>query len=214
MIFADREEAGRLLAERLAGGGSPAAPVLLALPRGGVPVAAPIAAALGVPIALLLVRKLGAPGQEELALGAVVAGDPPQRVLNDDIVTGLGVPAATLDAITARELAEIARRRALFPGAAPPSLAGRVAIVVDDGVATGATAAVALRAARQAGAAAVTLAVPVIAGEVAARFRAEGFAVEALLEPERLGAVGAFYGDFRQVEDSAVAALLAASTDR
>ncbi len=209
--FRDRTEAGQWLAERLVRL-AVERPVVLALPRGGVPVAAPIAAALGAPLALLLVRKLGAPGNPELAIGAVVDGDPPQTVLNDAIIAALGIGAATVERERQRQLAEIARRRAalLGPGreAAPPPLAGRCAIVVDDGVATGATAAAALAGLRQAGAARAVLAVPVIAAEVAARFRAEGAEVVALAEPAELGSVGAFYRDFHQLEDAEVLALL------
>lgn len=218
MPFEDRRAAGKALAPRLhsvlAAECAAASPVLLALPRGGVPVGLPLACALGVPLDLLLVRKLGAPGQPELALGAVVEGDPPILVLNEDIVTGLGVTPAAIEAMRERELAEIARRRERFGAPPPPSLDGRCAVVVDDGVATGATAAVALRAARRAGAARVVLAVPVIAADVAARFRADGVAVVALREPAHMGAVGAFYRDFHQLDDAEVAALLAAAPPR
>jgi putative phosphoribosyl transferase len=211
--FRDRGEAGRRLAERLA----PMAaerPVVLALPRGGVPVAAPIAVALGAPLELLLVRKLGAPGNPELAMGAVVDGDPPQTVRNDDIIAVLGVDEATLERERARQIEEIARRRrALLGDRAPPVLGGRVAVVVDDGVATGATAAAALAGLRQSGAARVVLAVPVIGADIAARFRAGGTEVVALAEPAALGSVGAFYEDFRQVEEDEVLALLAARRD-
>lgn len=213
MVMEDRLAAGRALAERLAERTDPGAaarpPVLLALPRGGVPVALPIAQRLGVPLGLLLVRKLGAPAQPELALGAVVEGDPPQLVLNEAIVAALQVPPAVIDALRLAELAEIERRRARFGAPPPPALGGRVVILVDDGVATGATAEAALRAARQAGAARILLAVPVIAAEVAARFRAAGTEVVALAEPPRLRSVGAFYRDFHQLEDAEVAALLA-----
>jgi putative phosphoribosyl transferase len=212
MRFADREAAGEVLAARLHGvlaGADPAvAPVVLALPRGGVPVALPVARALGVPLDLLLVRKLGAPGQPELALGAVVEGTPPGLVLNEDIIAALGVPPATIEALRETELAEIARRRARFRLPPPAPLAGRTVVVIDDGVATGATAGAALRAAQQAGAARVLLAVPVIAADVAAAFRAQGIEVVALWEPTVLGAVGAAYEDFHQLTDEEVLALL------
>jgi predicted phosphoribosyltransferase len=226
-MFQDRMSAGRDLAPRVAalpslaaahGAASPP-PVVLALPRGGIPVALPIAAALGAPLDLLLVRKIGAPGQPELALGAVVEGDPPQLVLNDDIVAALGVDAAWIAAACDRELAEIARRRALLGAAArpPPALAGRAVVLVDDGVATGASAEVALRAVRAAGAARAILAVPVIAAEVAARFRAGGAGaaeVVALAEPACLGSVGAFYRDFHQLDDAEVLDLLRSAPPR
>jgi putative phosphoribosyl transferase len=202
-MIENRESAGRDLAARLALPGA-APPVVLALPRGGVPVAAPIAAAFGQPLDLLLVRKLGAPGQPELAVGAILDGDPPGLVLNRDILAELGIGDAWI-----AEERKLARQRAQFLGdRPPPALAGRGALVVDDGVATGATAEVALRGVKAAGAARVVLAVPVIAADVAERFRAEGVEVVALVEPRRLGSVGAFYRDFRQVSDEEVLRLL------
>lgn len=214
MIFRDRAEAGRLLASRLhrLKGEHP---LVLALPRGGVPVAVPVARALGAPLDLLLVRKLGAPGQPELAIGAVVEGDPPQTVLNPDILARYGVTADALARETERQLAELARRRLLWrPGAAaPPAIRGRSVIVVDDGIATGATARVALEALGRAGAARRVLAAPVAPQGTAEAFRAAGLCEEAvfLAEPARFCAVGAFYEDFGQVEDLAVADMLAAS---
>jgi putative phosphoribosyl transferase len=207
-MFEDRESAGRALAARL-GGLAAERPVVLALPRGGVPVAVPIAAGLGVPLDLLLVRKLGAPGQEELAVGAVVDGDPPQMVLNDDIIAALGIRPDWILRERERQLDELARRRAQFRGGRPPlALAGRSVVVIDDGVATGATVSAALRGVRAAGAGRVVLAVPVIAAEVAARFRADGVEVVALTEPRSLGSVGAFYRDFHQLSDKEVLRLL------
>ncbi|MBX6743676.1 MAG: phosphoribosyltransferase [Acetobacteraceae bacterium] len=207
-MIENREAAGRDLAARLA----PLAaerPVVLALPRGGVPVAAPIAAALGVRLDILLVRKLGAPGQPELAVGAVVDGDPPQMVLNDDIVAAIGIGSGWIMRERERQLDEIARRRALLLGGRPPPrLQGRTVVLVDDGVATGATVSAALQAVSAAGAARVVLAVPVIAADVAARFRARGVEVIALLEPTELGSVGAFYQDFHQLSDAEVLRLL------
>mgnify|MGYP002623392101 CR=1 FL=1 len=207
-MIENREVAGRELAARLA----PLAaerPVVLALPRGGVPVAAPIAAALGVPLELLLVRKLGAPGQPELAIGALVDGDPPQMVLNEEIVAAIGASSAWVLRERERQLDEMARRRALLLGdRPPPRLQGRAVVLVDDGVATGATVSAALQAVTAAGAAHVILAVPVIAADVAARFRARGVEVVALLEPHELGSVGGFYRDFHQLSDAEVLRLL------
>ena len=208
MVFRDRAEAGRRLAERLLhlkGAG----PVVFALPRGGVPVASPVAEALGAPLDLLLVRKIGAPGQPELALGAVVEGDPPQTVLNDEIVADLGVPPGFVAREEARQLDEIGRRRRLWlrghPAAQPR---GRTVVVVDDGVATGATVRAALLALERAGAARRVLAAPVAPRDTAQALRRLCDEAVFLAEPERLGSVGACYGDFHQLDDTEVAALL------
>ena len=208
-MLRDRAEAGRLLAQRL-GHLRDARPVVFALPRGGVPVALPIAESLGAPLDLLLVRKIGAPGQPELALGAVVEGEPPQTVVNDEIVDLLGVPPAAIAAEAARQLDEIARRRRLWlrgRPAVPPY--GRTAVVVDDGIATGATVRAALLALERAGAARRILAAPVAPRDTAEALR--GLCDEAvfLAEPDDLGSVGAFYLDFRQLDDAEVVALLA-----
>ena len=160
-LFADRGSAGRQLAKRLRGLNL-ADPVVYALPRGGVPVAVEIAKALGAPLDLILVRKIGAPGQPELALGAVVDGEDAQTVVNEAVARMTGADAAYLDKVRDQELAEIERRRSLYLGdRAPVSAAGRTAIVVDDGLATGATAKAALRALKRRGAAMTVLAVPV-----------------------------------------------------
>jgi putative phosphoribosyl transferase len=184
-------------------------PVVLALPRGGVPVALPIAEALGASLDFLLVRKIGAPGQPELALGAVVEGDPPQTVLNDEIVADLGVPPGFVAREEARQLDEIGRRRRLWlrghPAAQPR---GRTVVVVDDGVATGATVRAALLALERAGAARRVLAAPVAPRDTAQALRALCDEAVFLAEPAHLGSVGACYGDFHQLDDAEVAALL------
>jgi putative phosphoribosyl transferase len=207
-MFRDREEAARLLAAKLAKyRGS--RPLVLGIPRGAVVMAAIIADRLGGDLDVALVRKLGAPGQPELAVGAILDGDPPGLVLNRDIIVELGIGDAWIAEERERQQRKLARQRAQFLGdRPPPALAGRSALVVDDGVATGATAEVALRGVKAAGATRVVLAVPVIAADVAARFRAEGVEVVALAEPHRLGSVGAFYRDFRQVSDEEVLRLL------
>jgi putative phosphoribosyl transferase len=213
-VFRNRTEAGRRLAERLVHL-KDAQPVVFALPRGGVPVALPVAEALGAPLDLLLVRKIGAPGQPELALGAVVEGEPPQTVVNDAIVELLGIRPETVAREAARQLDEIARRRRLWlhgRPAVPPR--GRTAIVVDDGIATGATVRAALLALERAGAARRVLAAPVAPRETAEALRALCGEAVFLAEPDDLGSVGAFYADFRQLEDSEVAALLQRATAR
>lgn len=209
MRFRDREEAGRLLAERLLHLRN-ADPVVLALPRGGVPVGAPIAEALDAPLDLLLVRKIGAPFNPEYGIGAVVDGERPEIVLNEEAVRALGVPASYIEREGARELQEIERRRALYLRGRPPvELAGRTAIVVDDGIATGGTVRAALQALAKAGAARrIVLAVPVAPADTALALRALCDEAVFLHTPEDFGAVGYFYEDFRQIEDAEVIALL------
>lgn len=207
--FADRSEAGRRLAERLSAEDLPD-PLVLALPRGGVPVAVEIARALGAPLDLVLVRKIPVPGQPELAAGAVVDGEAPQTLINDEIVAHAGLERATIDALAAQELAEIERRRRMWCGGrASLPVAGRNVIVVDDGAATGATMRVALRALRGAGPARLIAAIPVAPPEVLARLQAEADAVICLAAPQGFRAVGQYYDDFRQVPDAEVSRLMA-----
>lgn len=207
-MFRDRTQAGRRLAERLLHLRG-AAPVVFALPRGGVPVAVPVAEALGAPLDLLLVRKLGAPGQPELALGAVVEGEPPQLVLNDAIVEQLGVPTASVTQEAQRQIEEIGRRRHLWLHGRPAAVPrGRTAVVVDDGIATGATVRAALRALERAGAARRILAVPVAPRDTAEALRSLCEEAVFLAEPDDLASVGGCYADFRQLEDADVVTLL------
>ena len=209
MPFLDRAEAGRKLAQALASY-KDRDPVVLALPRGGLPVAAEIAAALGAPLDIVLVRKIGLPVQPELAMGAVVDGDEPVTVRNEDVISEAGVSEREFKAARAHELAEIERRRRRFVGdRRRAEVAGRTAIVVDDGVATGATARAALRAIRKRGPKTLVLAVPVAASDTIEELRGEVDAVVCLEAPRHFGAVGAFYADFRQVEDAEVSAILA-----
>ena len=179
-------------------------------------VAAPIATALAAPLDLILVRKIGLPFQLEIAMGAVVDGDEPVVVRNEDVIRAVGVTERQFEAECARELAEIERRRVLFLGAgARAEISARSAIVVDDGVATGATARAALRALRERGPKSLTLATPVAAPEALQSLRAEADAVVCLEAPANFTAVGAFYQDFRQLSDDDVVALLAPfRTDR
>ncbi len=211
MRFADRSQAGHDLAERVcalrAAGGLPDPVVVLGLPRGGVPVAAVIARALDAPLDVLVVRKIGAPGQPEYAVGAVTGGAPP--FYDMPAVEALGVSPPTLGALTERERAEVLRREALYRGDRPaPELAGHSVVVVDDGLATGSTARVALRSARAAGAARLVLAVPVGSAQAARALRTEADEVVCLSTPAGFESVGQWYDDFRQLTDAEVIALL------
>lgn len=207
-LFLDRADAGRRLAARLQALGLDR-PAVFALPRGGVPVAVEIANALMAPLDLVLVRKIGAPGQPELALAAVVDGEAAQTVINENIRALTGATGEFLKTACDRELAEIERRRALYLGGRPHvSPIGRTAIVVDDGLATGATARVALQALRRQGAARVVLAVPVAPPEALEAMRAEADLVVCLETPHPFFGVGAFYDDFHQLDDEETLAAL------
>jgi predicted phosphoribosyltransferase len=207
--FTDRTEAGRLLADRLSGRDLGEV-IVYALPRGGVPVAYEVAERLDAPLDLALVRKIGAPGQPELALAAVIDGEHPRMVVNEAVRRATQASAAYLEEGRTRELAEIERRRRLyFGGRARPDPRGKTAIVVDDGLATGSTAAAAVRALRDQGAARVILAVPVAPADTAAQMRTEVDELVCLAEPALFRGVGAFYLDFHQLDDREVLALLA-----
>ncbi len=208
--FAGRQEAGRLLAARVVALGL-RDPVVYALPRGGVPVAAEVADALHAPLDLVLVRKIGAPGQPELALGAVVDGDAPETVLNPHIVAATGASEAFIEAARRRELAEIERRRTRYLAGHPRvDPAGRDAVVVDDGIATGATARAALHALRRRGAARLVLATPVAPADTLEALRGEADEIVCLFVPAPFFGIGAFYRDFHQLADDEVVDLLAA----
>jgi putative phosphoribosyl transferase len=204
-MFEDRERAGEALAAAVASRIEGPATVL-AVPRGGVVVAVPVARALGAPLDVVIPRKLGAPGNPELAIGAIAPG---VRVLHERAIRQLGVSDGYVEAEVVRQEDEIARREAAYRGgrAAAP-VAGRTAVVVDDGVATGATAVAALRWARAAGAARVVFAAPVGPPAARARLAPECDEVVLLREPEAFFAVGEWYGDFRQVSDDEVVAVL------
>ncbi|WP_431282854.1 phosphoribosyltransferase [Humitalea sp. 24SJ18S-53] len=206
--FADRAEAGRLLGQRLRQMHL-VRPIVYALPRGGVPVGAEVAEALGAPLDLILVRKLGAPFQAELAIGAVTDGGEAETVLNDDIIAATGATDAFIEAARKREMAEIERRRLLYVANRPrPDPRGRAAVVVDDGLATGATARAALRALRRRGPSPLVLAVPVGTPDTVAAMRAEADTVVCLHEARPLHGIGAFYADFHQLADTEVIRLL------
>lgn len=209
-VFDDRRDAGRRLATLLRERGPWPHPVVLALPRGGVPVAAEVADALGAPLDVLVVRKLGLPRRPEVAMGAI--GEQGARVMNDDVLRYDAVDDRTVAAVERRERAELEARVARFRGDAPPvDLAGRTAIVVDDGIATGATARVACLVARARGAASVVLAVPVASPDAALDLFDRG-AIDELVcpaTPAGFMAVGQYYLDFTQTTDAEVQALLA-----
>jgi len=211
--FRDRQEAGQQLAlrlEHLRG----SHPLVLALPRGGVPVACEIARILDVPMDLLLVRKLGAPGHAEYGIGAVADGIEPQLVLNEQAVRDLGVPVHYIRQELVRQVAELRRRRALYCGdRRPPDVAGRTVIVVDDGVATGGTVGAALRSLKQAGAGHLVLAVPVAPRETLSHLEQWCDEIICLETPEPFVAVGLHYDDFAQVSDEQVRQYLTASAN-
>lgn len=200
-VFADRQDAGRRLAARLAEKGYDD-PVVYALPRGGVPVAAEVAKALGAPLDLILVRKIGAPANPEVALAAIVEGDPPQMVVNEDVLRRSGASADYLERTRARELAEMQRRRARYLGdRARLSPAGRTAIVVDDGLATGATMKAAITALRRLGARRVVAAVPVAPSSALPELSGLADDVVCLVADPAFRGVGAAYRDFHQLSD-------------
>jgi putative phosphoribosyl transferase len=212
MMFEDRAEAGRQLATALAGY-KDERPVVLGLPRGGVAVAAAIAEALDAPLGLILVRKIGAPTRRELALGAVVDGKDPCIVRNDDVIRALGVTEATFDAICRRELTEIERRRRRYEGGATPvDVAERVVIVVDDGIATGATMRAALQATRLRRPKKLVLAAPVAAPDALNELRSEVDDLVCLISEEPFNAIGLFYVDFHQMSDAEVTEILSRFT--
>lgn len=208
MMFEDRADAGRQLAAALSGYKGQDC-VVLALPRGGVPVAAQIAEALAAPLDLMLVRKIGVPFQPELAMGAVAGGDPPIIVRNEDVIGMAGITPAAFDRVRDEEIAEIARRRAAYVGGrAAAEVAGRVAIVVDDGVATGATTRAALQAVRALRPSTLVLAVPVAPREALTALRKEADDVVCLQDHLVFGAIGTSYANFEQVSDKEVRQIL------
>lgn len=206
--FADRDEAGRRLGERLAGYRGHDV-VVLALPRGGVPVAARIAEALSAPLDLLFVRKIGLPWQPELAYAAVVDGNPPEVVVNDELASIEPMSEAALARATSDEVAEIERRRAVYmAGRAPLDVTGREVIVVDDGLATGTTARAALRGLRRRGPSRLVLAVPVAPHDTVRDLAPLVDELVVLEMPEPFRAIGLHYDDFHQLEDAEVLAIL------
>ena len=208
MPFSDRADAGRALAGALAGYRNQA-PVILALPRGGVPVAAEVASAFNAPLDLVLVRKLGVPFQPELAMGAVAEGDSPLVIRNEDVIALAEISEPEFQEVCRREVAEIDRRRRAYLGDRPRvAVAGRVAIVIDDGIATGATTRAALRATRAREPRALVLAVPVAPTDTLLALRAEVDDLICVESYPDFGAIGFYYRDFRQVSDGEVKQIL------
>jgi predicted phosphoribosyltransferase len=207
-LFRNRRHAGQLLARKLAHYADRPDVLVLALPRGGVPVAYEVAHALHAPMDVFLVRKLGVPGYEELAMGAVATGR--VRVLNDTIVAGLGIPDYLIDAVAAKELEELKRSERIYRGGQPPpDVRGRTVILVDDGLATGATMLAAIKALRQLQPARIVVAVPTAAPDTCEALRAEVDEVVCAITPEPFDAVGRWYEDFSQTTDEEVRELLA-----
>jgi putative phosphoribosyl transferase len=208
MIYRDRVEAGKRLAERLADYADRPDVLVLALPRGGVPVAFEVARALRVPLDIFLVRKLGVPGHEELAMGAIATGG--VRVLNEDVVSYLRVPGEVIDAVAADELRELERRERTYRGDRPaPDVAGKTVILVDDGLATGSTMRAAAAALRRQQPARIVVAVPVSAPQTCDEYRMGVDEIVCAVTPEPFHAVGQWYADFSQTTDEEVRELLA-----
>jgi len=210
--YRDRREAGRYLAIKLADYAGRPDVLVLALPRGGVPVAYEVARALDAPLDLFLVRKLGVPGHEELAMGAIASGG--VRLLNDGVVRGLRISPDVLDQVAATELAELERREREYRGNRPaPDVRDKTVIVIDDGLATGASMRVAVAALRQQHPARIVVAVPVASPATCAEFRDEVDEVICALTPEPFYAVGLWYEDFSQTTDEEVRDLLRQAGD-
>lgn len=206
--FHDRAHAGRLLARRLSAYAGQPDVLVLALPRGGVAVGAVVASALHAPLDVFVVRKLGLPGYEELAVGAIASGD--VRVLNDELVDGLQLSRELIDRLAATQLRELQRRERAYRGGRPPIAArGRTLIVVDDGLATGSTMRVAVRALRRQSPRAIVVAVPVAPPQTIELLRAEADDIVCVSTPEEFDGIGLWYEHFPQLSDAEVRALLA-----
>jgi putative phosphoribosyl transferase len=207
MRFRDRTDAGRQLADKLAAYADRSDVLVLGLPRGGVPVAFEVARSLRAPLDVFLVRKLGLPGHEELAMGAIATGG--VRVLNEDVVRTLNVPEDVIDAVASEEQQELARREHVYRDDHPaPAVQGRTVILIDDGLATGSTMRAAVAALRQQQPARVVVAVPVAAPEICAEFEGEADEIVCAQTPQPFYAVGLWYDDFTQTTDEEVRDLL------
>ncbi len=207
MIYRDRVDAGKQLAKRLTDFADRDDVLVLALPRGGVPVAYEVAKALRVPMDIFLVRKLGVPGHEELAMGAISTGG--VRVLNDDVVSYLGIPGDVIDAVAAGELKELERRERAYRGDRPePDVRGKTVILIDDGLATGSTMRAAAAALHQQDPARIVVAVPVSAMQTCDQYRMGVDEIICAKTPEPFLGVGMWYEDFSQTTDDEVRDLL------
>jgi predicted phosphoribosyltransferase len=208
--FKDRAQAGGFLAERLTRYAGQADAIVLGLPRGGVVVAHEIAKKLGLPLDVFLVRKLGVPGYEELAMGAIASGG--VRVMNDEVMRQIRIPESAVEAVARREEAELARRETAYRGSRPPvAVAGKTVILVDDGLATGATMRAAVKALRGQHPGRIVVAVPTASREACDEFRADVDEILCGMTPEPFHAVGAWYEDFSQTTDEEVRLLLKAA---
>jgi len=207
-VFADRRQAGRVLARTLGAYADRADVIVLALPRGGVPVAYEVAQALHAPLDVFIVRKLGVPGHEEYAMGALATGG--MRVLNDSVVRALGISQAAVEAVTRSEQQELERRERLYRGdLPPPEVHDRTVILVDDGLATGSTMLAAVKALKTRAPGRIVVAVPTAAADTCEDLRREADEVICASTPEPFRAVGLWYQDFSQTSDEEVRALLA-----
>ncbi len=211
--FFNRGEAGQCLAENLSSYANREDVLVLALPRGGVPVAAEIAKALNVPLDVFVVRKLGLPGHPELAMGAIASGG--VRVFNGDVVNSLRIPDEVIDEVSAQELIELQRREKVYrDDLPPPEVEGKTVILIDDGIATGSTMLAAISALRQLNAGRIVVGAPVIAASTYYEIRRAADDIAAVMVPENFYAVGQWYEDFSQTTDDEVRDLLARASHR
>lgn len=212
-LFRDRTEAGELLAEKLAAYANQPDVIVLALPRGGVPVGAEVARKLQVPFDVFVVRKLGLPGHPELAMGAIASGG--VRVLNGDVINGLRIPDEVIKAVTAEEFQELKRREQSYRDDLPlPEVEGKTVIIVDDGIATGATMAAAISALRQLNVGRVVVATPTVARSTYGYLQQTADEIIAVIVPAEFHGVGQWYEDFTQTTDEEVHQLLAEMNHR